>query len=172
MRLFTAICFDDEIKDALFSAEKEAEKRFSGSFSLYENLHLTLVFIGETDRLPDIKNAFDETEFSPFDIKIKGAGTFEKGILWAGIEENEKLSSLYKTLFEKLEKLGFDLEERDYVPHITLARKFSSEDPSGADFVAGIIPEKDFSVRKISLMESKRTDGVLRYTEIYSKDFC
>ena len=46
MRLFTAVCFDEETKNALFEAEKTAEICAEGKFTSKENLHLTLVFIG------------------------------------------------------------------------------------------------------------------------------
>ena len=78
MRLFTAICFDDETKNALFEAGKEAENFAEGNFSAKENLHLTIVFIGETERTEEIKSALSEIEFSAFDFKISKTGFFEK----------------------------------------------------------------------------------------------
>ena len=92
MRLFTAICFDDETKNTLFAAGKEAESSAKGNFSAKENLHLTLVFIGETERAEEIKSAISKIEFPAFDFKISGTGFFEKGIFWAGTEENENLN--------------------------------------------------------------------------------
>ncbi len=168
MRLFTALCFDEETKKALFSAGKEAEKHSSGNFTLYDNLHLTLVFIGETERENEIKTALDDIKFPSFDYEVSGCGTFEKGIFWAGIRKNEKLSALQKEVFEKLKNLGFELDEREYVPHITLARKFK---PSG-DFcfedTESLLPKNPVSAGCISLMKSERIDGVLCYSEIYS----
>ena len=170
MRLFTAICFDDETKNALFSAGKEAEKLSSGNFTKKENLHLTLVFIGETERENEIKSALSEIEFPSFEIKTEGIGLFEKGILYIGTEKNEKLEKLQKTVFEKLKTLGLEIEEREYVPHITLARKFRpEEDFSGAEIIKRL-PEKPVCVNRISLMKSERIGGELKYTEIYYKE--
>jgi len=61
MRLFIAINFNDEIKDALCDASAElmaAAKR--GRTPRRENLHLTLVFIGETTRVDDILDVMEE----------------------------------------------------------------------------------------------------------------
>ena len=169
MRLFTAICFDEETKKALFSAAKAAENFSSGNFTREGNLHLTLVFIGETERENEIKSALSEVEFPSFEIKTEGIGLFEKGILYIGTEKNEKLEKLQKTVFKKLKNLGLEIEEREYVPHITLARKFRpEEDFSGAEIIKRL-PEKPVCVNRISLMKSERTEGVLQYTEIWSK---
>ena len=170
MRLFTAICFDDETKNALFAAGKEAESSAKGNFSAKENLHLTLVFIGETERAEEIKSAISKIEFPAFDFKISGTGFFEKGIFWAGTEENENLKNLQKLVFEKLKNLGFELEESEFVPHITLARKFKPEENFSAEKTEKLLPEKPVFANRISLMKSERVEGVLRYTEIYSKN--
>lgn len=168
MRLFTAICLDDETKSALFAAETKAEKFSEGRFSLSENLHITLVFIGETEREDAIKTALSEIEFPAFELEISGTGTFEKGIFWAGISENEKLCALQKTVSEKLGTIGFEPEEREFVPHITLARKFRPAEGFPFGEIEKLLPEKPISANRISLMKSENENGVLRYTEIYS----
>lgn len=168
MRLFTAICLDDETKNKLFKAEKAAENFSGGKFSLPENLHLTLVFIGETERKEEIESALSEIEFPAFGFEISGTGTFEKGIFFAGISENENLRKLQKTISEKLREIGFEPEEREFVPHITLARKFRPEKDFPFGEIEKILPEKRLSANRISLMKSENENGVLRYTEIYS----
>ena len=129
MRLFIAICLDDETKNAVFAAEKEAEKSAEGRFSLRENLHLTLVFIGETERKEDIEKIISEMDSPKFDIKINSIGTFEKGIFFAGTEKSKSLSLLQ-----------------------------------------GNLAERTFTAERISLMKSENAEGVLRYTEIFSKN--
>ena len=72
MRLFTAINFDDNIKDALSAAISELKARgIRGTFTLRENLHLTLVFLGETPRVSDVRRQW--TNFLwPFGSEISG----------------------------------------------------------------------------------------------------
>ena len=168
MRLFTAICLDEGTKNALFRAETESEKFSEGRFTLLENLHLTLVFIGETDREEEIESALSKIEFPAFDFEISKTGTFEKGIFWAGISENKNLRKLQKNVFEKLRETGFEPEEREFVPHITLARKFKPAEDFPFGEIEKLLPEKPVYANRISLMKSENANGVLRYTEIYS----
>ncbi len=170
MRLFTAVCFDDKIKNAIFSAAERAKISADGNFTSKENLHLTLVFIGETEREDEIKSAVSEIEFPAFDFKISKTGTFEKGIFWAGTEKNKNLENLQKEVSEKLKNLGFELEEREFVPHITLARKFRPEKDFSPEETEKLLPKEPIKANRISLMKSERVDGVLRYTEIFSKE--
>ena len=72
-------------------------------------------------------------------------------------------------VFEKLKSLGLELEEREFVPHITLARKFKPGENFPFEETGKFLPEKAVFANRISLMKSERIDGVLRYTEIYSK---
>lgn len=168
MRLFTAICFDEGTKNALLRAKTEAENFSEGRFTEKENFHLTLVFIGETERETEIEAALSEIEFPKFSINISGTGTFEKGVFWAGISENENLRRLRKAVFEKLKSLGFELEEREFVPHITLARKFKAGSGFSFEEIEKRLPEEPVFASRISLMKSENSEGVLRYTEIYS----
>ncbi len=170
MRLFTALCFDDETKNALFEAEKTAEICAEGKFTSKENLHLTLVFFGETDRENEIRSALSEIEFQKFSVDFSKTGTFEKGIFWVGTAENNELENLRKTVFEKLKNLGFELEERKFVPHITLARKFRPVEDFPFDEIEKNLPEKPALINRISLMKSERINDELKYTEIFSKE--
>ncbi|MBQ5897199.1 MAG: RNA 2',3'-cyclic phosphodiesterase, partial [Oscillospiraceae bacterium] len=115
-------------------------------------------------------SALSEIEFPTFSFKISGTGTFEKKIFWAGTEENENLENLQKEVFEKLKSLGLEPEEREFVPHITLARKFKPGEKFSFEETGKLLPEKAVFANRISLMKSERIEGVLRYTEIYSRN--
>ena len=67
MRLFIAINFSSEEKSKLFSIIADLKKyTVGGNFTRSENLHLTLVFLGETGRLADIMSAMDKVIASAF----------------------------------------------------------------------------------------------------------
>lgn len=89
MRLFIAINFSEDVKDAL--CETIAELRdaaLRGRWTARENLHLTLVFIGESDRVDDILDVMEEAVAGaaedgpsgvaeqPLTITLAGAGVF------------------------------------------------------------------------------------------------
>ncbi len=170
MRLFTALCFDEKTKNALFSLSEKSKTFAEGNFTLRENLHLTLVFIGETERKSEIESALSEIEFPKFSVDFSKTGTFEKGIFWVGTSENKELENLQKTVFAKLKNLGFEPEEREFVPHITLARKFRPAENFPFDEIEKNLPGKPALINRISLMKSERINGELKYTEIFSKE--
>ncbi len=60
MRLFVAINFSKDVKNALLAAIDELKgQAVSGNFTSPDNLHLTLAFIGESERASAIRGAID-----------------------------------------------------------------------------------------------------------------
>lgn len=172
-RLFVAVLFDKPVLDGLCNAmEALREHTEQGNFTLRENLHLTLVFIGETPCAADVRQAMDAVCMQPFPLKIAGLGRFRRDggdICWAGVEISSMLSDLYHTLVRSLSAVGFTPENRPYTPHLTLGRKVVLAPEFDLKAFGAYIPELSMTVRKISLMKSERIYGKLTYTEIYSK---
>ncbi|EAR61772.1 RNA 2',3'-cyclic phosphodiesterase [Neptuniibacter caesariensis] len=122
MRLFLAIDIPDAIQDQvseLVCPELEQVRWIS-----CQQLHITLVFIGEQPqhRLDEIIEATAETNFEPFPLKLSKIGHFKSGIIWLGVEESEPLKRLQKSLSHKIRSLGIELEQRKFIPHLTLGR--------------------------------------------------
>ena len=133
MRLFIAINFDDEVKRKLVEMQNRLRKcALRGNFTSYNNLHLTLVFLGEvSDNLELLHKAMNNVTVSPFSITISGDGRFKRDrgdIWWAGVEENGSLNLLQSQLSKALLDTGFPVEERKYTPHLTLAREVQAKD--------------------------------------------
>ena len=176
MRLFIAINLNDEIKDYLVSAIHELKKASSaGNFTHRENLHLTLVFLGELnpDRIGSIESAMSRVGGGPFRLSLSGFGRFKRrggDIHWAGIEKSRELISIHKQLFSELEATGFIMEDREYSPHLTLGREVRLSDPSADIYCALAGESKEMTVSRISLMKSERINGKLTYTEVYGRD--
>jgi len=79
MRLFIAINFSADTKNGLIALGEEIRAQAEcGRFSLPENLHLTLAFLGgcDTKQFAAAKAAMDMTPFEPFDIVINRIGCF------------------------------------------------------------------------------------------------
>lgn len=179
MRLFIAILFTKEIKDKL-NQEIEELKDFSvkGNFVDYHNLHLTLSFLGELNSDIQAKEAMSRaimySGIKEFTITIKGLGKFgrrEGDILWAGIEHNEYLYRLQKSLTKELLTLGVKVEDREYKPHLTLARKAIMQEEFSMNEFSIKTPSMSQNVNKISLMKSERINGRSIYTEIFYEKF-
>jgi len=95
-----------------------------------DNLHLTLVFLGSIDhqkvkKVAEIAQQVAE-EWPTFKLKIKKLGIFPRPqkprLLWVGLEDNHHLFGLQKKLVQNLKKVGFLIEEREFIAHLTLGR--------------------------------------------------
>jgi 2'-5' RNA ligase len=171
MRLFIAINFSEEVKDALcetIADLRDASRR--GRYTLRDNLHLTLAFIGESDRVDDVaavmEEARDEAFTGPIRIALADAGVFRRkggDVHWVGVERSDELTRLAARVASGLRSEGFDIERRRFTPHITIGRnvKLSPDALIRA-------PMASMYAERMSLMRSDRVGGELVYSEIAS----
>jgi 2'-5' RNA ligase len=123
-RLFVAIRPPEPIRDLLIDAmDDSADFRWQGE----AQLHLTLRFIGEVERpvAEDVAVALGTIRASPFELRIKGVGSFDQrngGALWAGVEPREPVAALAAKIERTCQSAGLEAERRAFHPHITLAR--------------------------------------------------
>ncbi len=89
-------------------------------------LHLTLVFLGECDRMrvEEAARAASRVCVPSFEVALDRLGAFAKaGVAWAGCARPPRaLQDLQSALASRLADAGFALEDRPYSPHLTLAR--------------------------------------------------
>ncbi|HBL83696.1 MAG: 2'-5' RNA ligase [Clostridiales bacterium GWF2_38_85] len=172
MRIFIALNFDEKTKQKLYNIQgKLLQIGIEGNYTRSENFHLTLVFIGETNRIDDIKVAMNKIQFAPFNLIIKGAGIFsqrDSKILWAGIYAPSLLINIQKQLADDLQKLKFDIETWKFKPHLTLIRNAVLPNSITMNTISNIIGEMYVEISKLSLMKSEKINGILTYTEIYN----
>ena len=172
MRLFVAVNFGENVINCVKAAERALKGAgSSGVFTPGENVHLTLAFLGECggERLGDIRSAMEAAAGHSFILKLSEAGVFRRpggDILWLGTEECPELTSLAARLSEELRIRGFALEERKFVPHLTVARHVKI--PGG--FSPDALPKyrAEQPVESMELMKSDRVDGRLIYTPLFS----
>jgi len=130
---------------------------------------MTLAFLGECDtrKTATAINVLSELDFSPKTVCMDRIGCFRRAdgdTWWVGVAENKALAAMHHQLTEDLRRVGFALEKRSYLPHITIGREVvtSTTPRSFEPFY-----EEIFS---LELMKSERREGVLTYTEIHSKE--
>jgi RNA 2',3'-cyclic 3'-phosphodiesterase len=95
-----------------------------------ENLHLTLAFLGDTEeeKIKIVSSLLQEccTGFSEFGFTLKGVGIFknirEPRVIWVGIQLSDKLLRLNEIIRSGFKNCGFNIEERQFKPHLTLGR--------------------------------------------------
>jgi 2'-5' RNA ligase len=171
MRLFIAINFSDTVRERLLALRDECRAlAVKGNFSLTENLHLTLVFLGECDAKQCVaaKDVLNAVIFESFPLIIDRTGRFERkgvDIVWTGIRANNTLNAVRHSLFTALKETGFSLESRKFSPHITLGREVVWRER----YAFGAIPPIEECVNRIDLMKSERIGGKLVYTSICSQ---
>lgn len=125
MRLFIAVPLPDKVKDALLEIREPIE---GVRWQNPEQMHLTLKFLGDTPRqeISGIEQELKQLAAEPFSMDISGVGQFPKSgpprVVWAGVSDNELLLQLQAEVEKRCSKLGFPPEDREYHPHITLAR--------------------------------------------------
>ncbi len=96
-----------------------------------ENLHLTLVFLGEVadKEVPTVCRIASESvgSTSPFRMTVETVGCFPNPrrprVVWIGVNEGaSELITIHDALETPLLDLGYRREDRRYTPHITLGR--------------------------------------------------
>ena len=188
MRAFIAIDLPDEIRQALArkmddlraalgpKGQPRSHQDSGIRWSRPEGIHLTLKFLGEitgtqvdriTSSLSNLK------QFEKFSIEVKGFGFFPGAarprVFWAGVDAPPDLIQLAGRIEGKLEDLGFARENRDYNPHLTLAR-FTIPRPQPT-LSALVDAQKNlslgrFEVRDYFLFESKLSPEGSRYRKV------
>jgi 2'-5' RNA ligase len=137
VRLFVGVELGEEIVanlglliDRLRERAQAAAPEARVTWVAAERLHATVRFIGNADDQGTlgVKLAFEAPlAVKPFDLEVAGIGTFPKGgpprVIWAGVSRGSSgLQEMERELSDRLKGLGIAREERDYSPHITLAR--------------------------------------------------
>ena len=124
-RLFVAIDLPDPVKQNL----TEVSYGLPGAKWLDPSqLHVVLKFIGEVDGavFRDVLDALATVHMEPFEITLKGMGYFpprgEPRLLWAGIEDGERLKQLRNKVESTLVRAGMESEKRKFAPHVGLAK--------------------------------------------------
>ncbi len=94
------------------------------------NIHLTLKFLGETDekQIPAIREALQNAASGcpAFSLKINRTGIFgsryDPKVVWFGIDPEPKMNLLAENTFRELQRIGWEPDRQNFVPHLTIGR--------------------------------------------------
>lgn len=177
MRLFIAVDFPENIKNDL-DRSGSLIRSFcrSGNFTVKNNYHITLVFLGETEqkKLTEILKIMNEAEMKgEMNISIDELGSFRNDgeLLVRFAKCSKSVYEIRDSLADAFIKSGFPIDRKPLKPHITMARKAILNDKDAVRTINGIIAPLSFSTDHITLMRSDRTNGKLTYTPVYSRYF-
>jgi 2'-5' RNA ligase len=159
MRLFIALNFN-ELKDYFAELQKQIPKE-DVKLTLPKDFHLTLKFLGEVgdSKIDEIKKLLSEIKLKPFDAKITTIGFFTEQFIrtiWIKAEAKE-IIELQKQIDEKL--ISLFKKEKDFEPHITLARvKFVKDKNAVIEQTKKIkTTEKTVKIKDFELVKSVLT---------------
>lgn len=162
LRLFLAIDLPDDLRSQL------AVQQFLMPLPRrepVENLHLTLVFLGEVPepQAQDLHDALSAFHAPPMTLTVEGFGLFgadRARLAYAALRPDPVLMALQSRLTALARRAGIQPEARRYIPHITLGR-FPPQ--RGADAlrlesaVALTAFRAEFRAREITLFRSDRS---------------
>jgi len=159
-RLFFALWPDDAVRAALVRAA-EHPRLARGRRVRAENLHVTLLFLGDTapGQRTCAEQLAETVRASPFTLVIDQSGWWRRPqVAWVGCAEvPEALSGLVAHLRAGSKGCGFSPEERPFAVHVTVARRVLRE-PTAVP-----LDPIRWAVDRFSLVESSLSPGGSAY---------
>lgn len=170
MRLFVSVDLPDDHAPPIKAIQQELEDASGLSFTDPAQAHLTLKFLGDTDssQLPALKSviadAVANAGVEPFDATVAGLGAFPSHdyiqVVWIGVDtEAGELTQLHEAIERETTALGFEPEDHDFTPHVTIARmnhaggKALVQEVLGTDPVVGTMTVEEVLLKESTLME-------------------
>jgi 2'-5' RNA ligase len=131
--------------------------------------HVTVKFLGDThhDRLDALEDALAEAVdiagVGPFEATVGGLGAFPSEgyirVVWLGFEAGgEPLTRLHEAVEERAVGLGFDPEDHDFTPHVTVARMAHA---GGKELVQRVLREQAPTIGSWTVDELRLTESEL-----------
>ena len=136
MRIFVALEIPAAVRSRI-AAFIEGIREFApqARWAQPGSLHVTLKFVGEKQpaEVEEIKRSLAEVKSESFEITFQGCGFFPTAktarVFWVGIKESTPLAALANSVDEACGRAGVMREEREFNPHLTLARAGRSGAP-------------------------------------------
>ena len=125
MRLFVALPLSEDARARLAALQSGVP---GARWVAKDNLHVTLRFIGETDRhgAEELDAGLAGIRAPAFGLTLGGVGFFDRGryahTLWAGVEKPEPVVFLRDKIESVPVRAGFAPERRKFSAHVPLAR--------------------------------------------------
>lgn len=124
IRAFVGLPLPEEVADALEAAQAGMP---TGRIVPYDNLHVTIAFLGEQPRpvLEDAHDALDGVRVPVFSLRIDGLGMFggaRPRVLFAQVAAEPGLAQLHRKVLRAVRGAGIELPRERFHPHVTLAR--------------------------------------------------
>jgi 2'-5' RNA ligase len=180
MRLFVAVELGAPVERVVAAAiERGRPSAPDAKWVRSDASHLTLAFLGHRpdEDVARIASALEPAAEKHRELALgaQGVGTFGAShhprVLWLGVSGDvERLRSLHREVEAALTPCGYVPEDRDFSPHLTLARARSPKGDAGLAEAAerlGAIACPPSPVREIILFKSELSPKGARYTALH-----
>ncbi|MDR5674535.1 RNA 2',3'-cyclic phosphodiesterase [Halalkaliarchaeum sp. AArc-GB] len=179
MRLFFAVDLPDRLADEVAAVQDRLRDAEGLRFTDPEQAHLTLKFLGDvdSDRIEELETAANEAisnaeveredgtvePVEPFEAEVGGLGVFPSieyiSVVWAGFRRGEaELTALHEALEVETTALGFEPDDHEFTPHVTLARM---DDARGKEIVQEVVRETDPTIGRFRVEDVRLTESTL-----------
>ncbi|HEX8874615.1 MAG TPA: RNA 2',3'-cyclic phosphodiesterase [Nitrosospira sp.] len=170
IRVFFAIWPDNAAQEQMAGLARRLrlESLCGGRKTKADNIHLTLVFVGEVDAagLQTLREAADkirDTGTRAFDLVVDTVRYWRHNqIVYATTDKvPRELADLVSALQDALSVAGFTPEQRPYIPHITLMKRASCQT------LPPLLEPVVWRVREWMLVKSEQTSDGSVYTPLH-----
>lgn len=138
-----------------------------------EDYHITLCFIGDVSHqaAEEFEQRLHSIVHPPFEIELAGIDAFgskKPRTLFAGVSACEALSNLHGKHRQVVQKMGLPAENRNYQPHVTLARLGAMRAGELVQFFqrSGGMAPLQFKADGFSLFSARESRGGGPYLEV------
>jgi len=173
MRLFVSVDLPDELAESVATLQERFADASGLNLTDPTQAHVTLQFLGDVEqsRLEAVTRAVadgvDRADVDPFDVEYGGVGVFPSldyiSVVWLGVQQGgTELTRLHEGIESETTAIGFDPEDHEFTPHVTLARM---EHAGGKELVQELVRSEspvvgDARVEEVRLTESElASDG-------------
>lgn len=179
VRAFIACDIPESLLDKISSIQDKLKGLDADvSWTKVSGIHITMKFLGdiEEDSIEKVAAVIEGASEgqNPFEVRVKGSGAFPNlrnpRVAWLGVEDEAKgLRQLQQPLDDGLKALGFEPEEREFKPHLTLGRVKGQK---GKERLAAAVSELkaldlgSFKVDRVMLYKSELKPTGAIYTKL------
>ncbi|MFC7140418.1 RNA 2',3'-cyclic phosphodiesterase [Halosimplex aquaticum] len=167
-RLFVSVDLDG-LADEIAAVQDHFEDASGLNFVDPEQAHVTVKFLGDTDseRVEDLVGELDaaveDAGVDPFEAEFGGLGVFPSldyiSVVWVGTRTGgEELTRLHEAVEERTTAMGFDAEDHEFTPHVTVARMEHAGDKS---LVQEVVRGRDPDVGTLAVEEIRLKESTL-----------
>lgn len=136
-----------------------------------ENLHITLLFLGEIQgqKLENLSESVRKLKLSPFSISFQSVRVFRNGrdsVLWTEAVPSDSLKKMNLELKKIAASQEITVQDREFTPHLTLGRIKKFNETKFLEYAGlfGDFSTEEFSVNEFCLVSSVLSPSGSRYS--------